>query len=227
MFNDDAGVSSSDDEAWYLSGRIAWAPIMQEQTTFHVGVSGGHREPDQNGERFDFDSRAENAIQSTDSVSANFANADSADTYGLEAALVYGPFSLQGEYFFMDADRNGGNSDLEFDGAYVQASYFLTGERRPYSAKNGAFGRVAPKAPFDIRKGDWGAWELAARYSTIDVSDNDVLGGEMDNYTVGLNWYLSKNARIMANYISVDTDENAVTPNDDPEIILLRTQVDF
>jgi phosphate-selective porin OprO/OprP len=227
LFNDDASVGSSSDEAWNVSGRLTYAPILDNRNVLHLGAATSYREPDQQNERFDFDSRAENALQSTDSVSANFGSADSALLYGLEAAYAQGSFLMQGEYFLADAERNGGNSDLEFDGGYVQASYILTGENRPYKLKGAKFGRVSPDKPFDPKNGDWGAFEIAARYSHADLSDRDVLGGEMNNYTLGLNWYLKKNLRFMGNVIMVDTDNNAVTPDDDPNIFLLRAQIDF
>ena len=226
-FNDDAGTGSSDDEAWYLAGRGTFAPVNTDEATVHLGLSAGLRKPDQANDRFDFDARAENALQTLDSVSANFVDADSAALYGFEAAYVYGPWSVQGEYFMTEVDRETGLSDLSFDGAYVQASWILTGERRPYESGKATFGRVVPDRPFDPQAGHWGAWEIAARYSELDVSDGTVLGGEMENYTFGVNWYLQKHMRLMMNYIAVDTDANAVTPDDDPQILLFRAQADF
>ncbi len=226
-FVDEAGTNSTDDEAWSVAARGTFAPVIDENVILHLGASATHRKPDQANESFDFDATAENSIQRADSVSANFANVESANLYGLEAALVTGPFSAQGEYFVVDVDRDSTNSDLDFSGAYAQLAWTITGESRPYKASSGTFGRIVPARPFDPKNGGWGAWELAGRYSTLDVSDGNVLGGEMDSYTIGLNWYMQKHVRLMANYISVDTDRNAVTPNDDPDILLFRAQVDF
>ena len=227
LFNDDAGRQSSDDEAWSAGVRGTYAPLHESGKVVHIGGSATYRKPDQANDSFDFDATTENALQSTDSVSANFTNADNAQLYGLEAAGVLGPFSAQGEYFLVDVERTNGRSNLDFSGGYAQASWVLTGESRSYSAKDGKFGTVKPAHAFNPRNGEWGAVELAARYSTIDVTDQDISGGEMDNYTLGANWYLNNNMRLMANYIFVDTDNSAVTPNDDPQILLLRSQVNF
>ena len=67
----------------------------------------------------------------------------------LEGALVYGPFSLQGEYFLNQVNTVN-RGDRDFDGFYVQASYALTGEHRPYKNSEGEFGRVVPNHNFRI-----------------------------------------------------------------------------
>ncbi|MFA7593686.1 MAG: porin, partial [Thiohalobacteraceae bacterium] len=62
-------------------------------------------------------------------------------------------------------------------------------------------------------------------YSNLNLNDGVVTGGEMDNWTLGVNYYMNANARLMFNYIGVDTDDNA--DNDDPGIFLMRAQLDF
>jgi phosphate-selective porin OprO/OprP len=80
--------------------------------------------------------------------------------------LFNGPFSLQGEYIHSQVARLQAK-DLGFDGAYVQGSWFLTGESRPYKVKNGTFGAIDPL-------NDYGAWEFATRYSWIDLNSKDI-----------------------------------------------------
>ena len=117
-------------------------------------------------------------------------------------------FSLQGEFvstMVTDAVSPGGSlGDVSFSGYYVQASYFLTGEHRPYSRSNGAFGRINPIRP--VKKSDgginWGgALELKARYSSVDLNNGSITGGKMENGAIGLNWYLVPNAKVLCDYI--------------------------
>ena len=149
-------------------------------------------------------------------------NSNRANLLGAESALVYGPFSLQGEYVMANVDRSSGSSDPTFDGFYLQGSYFLTGEHRRYKKSSGAFGRVKPKKNFSSKDGGAGAWEIATRYSQIDLSSGGVGGGKLKNITVGLNWYLNPNMRIMWNYIRSKLD--GVGSSD---LALMRFQIDF
>lgn len=140
--------------------------------------------------------------------------------FGGELAMVNGPFSLQGEYVLVDVDD--GASSPQFSSWYVFGSYFLTGEHRPYSRRTGTFRRVRPKSSFLDGKGGTGAWEIAARYSAIDLSDGDISGGEENDITVGLNWYLNPNVRWMWNYVHAN-----VKGAGNADIFQSRFQIDF
>ncbi len=133
---------------------------------------------------------------------------------GTEAALVYGPLSLQSEFFAADVDNQTGPSN-NFYGGYAFVSYFLTGESRPYNRKMGVFDRVKPNEDFfRVRDCDGGvstgrgAWEVAYRFSYIDMLDGLTTKGAglATDHTVGLNWYLNPFTRVMFNYVhSIDT----------------------
>jgi phosphate-selective porin OprO/OprP len=141
---------------------------------------------------------------------------------GAEIATVQGPFSAQAEYITTSVNRNSG-TDLDFDGWYVQTGYFLTGESRNY--KNGAFGGITPKA--NVGEGGIGAWELALRYSTLDLTDADIDGGEADSITLGLNWYPTPALRFSANYVDVLEVDGGTHDNEEPKIFQVRSQWAF
>ncbi len=119
------------------------------------------------------------------------ANVSGARVLSGEAALNIGSFYAQGEYFDYNVQRFGLN-DLSFNGGYIQGGYVLTGEQRKYSKSSGSFGGIKPKNDFDIKTGGWGAWEVAARYTQVNLNDQTILGGKMHNTTVGVNWYLNQ-----------------------------------
>lgn len=147
---------------------------------------------------------------------------ESQDLLGLEAALVAGPFSLQSEYISAFVDRPPGAADPRFSGYYVQASFFPTGEHRVYKKSSAAFDRLRPKANFFDGRGGKGAWELAARFSHLDLEDSNIQGGELDDFTFGVNWYLNPNTRVMWNYVYSDRENTG-----DAHVFQTRFHIDF
>ncbi|MGZ8400256.1 MAG: porin [Methyloceanibacter sp.] len=139
------------------------------------------------------------------------------DMWHLEAAFVWGPFSMQGEYSQLEADIPGNIQSLgiadttdprvspTYNGWYVDASWYLTGETRNYEASTGVFGRTKVKKPVFGGSGGWGAWQIAGRYDVIDLSDEAVniaaCGecGNQETWLIGVNWLLTDYTRLMLN----------------------------
>ena len=131
---------------------------------------------------------------------------------------MYGPFSAQAEYIGDKVMRQNNNPNLQFKGWYALASWMITGESRVYNVKNGVFDGIEPAHHY-------GAWELAGRVSHINLNSQSVLGGEEDNYTGGLNWYLNYNLRFMLNYIKAYSLRDGIHSN--PSIYTVRAEADF
>ena len=131
----------------------------------------------------------------------------------LETAVVYGPLSFQAEYFNDRIDDGTGVKPINFNGGYAYVSYFLTGENRVYNRDFGCFDRVRPFTNFfrvttcDGTQSGWGAWEIGYRISCSDFVDGVPLAqhlvgmGRATDNTLGLNWYLNPNTRLMFNYV--------------------------
>lgn len=157
-------------------------------------------------------------------------NVSNIQTFGLEALWVRGPLSFQSEGMAAVIDHAAPNALLS--GTYAQVGYFLTGEHRPYDRKAGAIDRVLPHE--SVGKGGLGAWELAGRFSYIDLSDELIQGGQMKNMTAGLNWYLNPYCKWVFNYIHAWTDgrDYFPTPSATPissqtDAFATRVQLDF
>lgn len=227
IYNEDASVNNgTNDEALSAEARLTTDLLRDTPDVLHVGGAISWQKP--NGNTMTLKAAPAGSgplsIVSTGAIS----NVDDMRVYGLEAAAGFGPLLLQGEYMLADVSRSGAR-DASFDGWYAQAAWLLTGERHPYSGKTGIFGRVKPHHPFSLSQGEWGAFELLARYDTLSLNDADagINGGGVDQYALGMNWYLRNNLRLMLNYTHVDSDGNAVVANDAPDVYQLRTQWDF
>ncbi len=212
-----AGKGDDGDEGLSVGSRLTFAPRHEKGQVLHFGASVAWQQPEDSiNQDLRYRQRPESHVTNTRLVdTGTIVNVDNTLLYGLEAAGVWGPLSAQTEYMVANVSAL---EDYTFGGGYAYVSYFLTGESRPYNVKDGTFGRIKPK-------GKGGAWEVALRYSTLDLSDGTVLGGKENNITVGLNYQPNPNVRFMANYIMVDTDEDA--GDDDPSILQMRAQIDF
>ncbi|MBQ9311375.1 MAG: hypothetical protein IJ222_11025 [Bacteroidales bacterium] len=89
-----------------------------------------------------------------------------------------------------------------FGGWYVQAGYLLGGGKQRYDAKGGKYTRVE-------RGQKWGDLELCARIENVNLNCDNVYGGAAQAYTLGLNWYVNDNVKMMVNYQYNDNDRYA------------------
>ena len=229
VFNQDASPSGGDpdeDITFDIRGSMNVLGMGNNvnDNVLHLGAGYSHRKPE-GGVNFDAAPTGEGPdLIDTGAIGA----IENVGVYNAELAAVMGPVSFQGEYFMTNVSRDNGNPDVELEGYYAQAGWFLTGEQRPY--KKGNFSRVRPHNPFSLKDDGWGALEASARYEHVDLNDASagITGGELDNITVGLNWHLTDYIRLMANVTDVDTDDNATTAaNDDPTVYNFRAQWDF
>jgi len=222
-FDDD--VDAEGDEGYGVTTRFTYSPVHKDTNVVHIGAAISIRKPDDDAE-IKLDARPESHLTDVKYINTGkITNIDSAQKAGLEFAWVRGPLSIQSEAMTIELVRNNGNEDLSFSGYYIYASWFLTGESRKYKPKKGNFGRIK-----SINKK--GSWELAVRYSSLNLNDGIISGGKEENITLGVNLYLNPQLRIMANYVMIDNDINAddngdVTGNDDANLLQVRMQADF
>ena len=86
---------------------------------------------------------------------------------------------------------------------------------------------MKPLRNFWDGEGGPGAWEIALRVDSLDLTDGNVAGGEQMTYTVGANWYQNSNTRIMFNYVFSRQDPNEDGAKADVQAFMIRWQIDF
>lgn len=227
-----------------VNARVTYLPVYEDGGRYlvHVGVGAAHRDLDQDQTRF----RAR--LDARDSPSAfSPLLADTGNFFGKQQQIlvpefvaVAGPWSMQAEYYASwvgdvqavraNGTRMANQGTSYFQSAYVEVHCFLTGEHREYSRESAAFTRVVPRRPLAwTRSGftGWGAWQLAARYSYLDLNSKNVRGGETHDMTLGVNWFLNPNMKVQWNYFLAG--RNVANPAGDGLIhgFAVRTAIDF
>ena len=140
---------------------------------------------------------------------------------------------LLGEYVFSSQEiKNGTNSAaIRNDAWQVALSYLLTGENASYKG-------ITPKQQFDPRNGTWGAFELAARLSRLNIDDAAFTKKTFADITKsartaraiggGVNWYLNRNVKAVLDYEQTSFDGGSTTGDRVTEkVIQTRFQIAF
>lgn len=219
---DDAKIE--DNAGYNITVRITGTPLYDDKgkKLLHLGLGYSYVSLKDSLGMVRFHSLPEVHLASSYVDTGNFV-ANSYNLFGFEAAAVFNSLSVQGEYMFADVD-SAASGDPTLHGYYVEASYYLTGENRNY--KEGAFGRTKVRKNF-LKNDGLGAWQLALRYSSIDLNDAGVTGGKENNITAGLNWHLNNNTRVMFNYVNTDIEGGAGQDFGNLEVFQARFQVVF
>lgn len=189
-------INDSSKNAYRIIGRGTFLAIDNKELNciMHIGYSGSYIFS--GTQTVQYRARPENYI-SARLVDTGEIAAKSGNINGIELAVIEGSFTFQSE--FIHTSVNTTEEHLNFKGVYSTYSWFLTGESRPYRRDIGAFGQVIPKHSFSSHSGGWGAWEIAMRYSYLDLKDENIDGGRITSATAGLNWYMSRNVTMRFN----------------------------
>lgn len=182
--------------SWSVDGRAVYAPEIGE-AQLHLGASLHRRQ--QNGladasvaTRY----RHRPALRTTDIRFVDTGNLlVSAETHwGVEAALVRGPFHAAAEGHWLRASLLGA-AEPTFFGGYAELGWFLTGESRGY--RDGSFNRTRVARP--LGQGGMGAVQLNLRYDRLDLTDRPVIGGTQDALLASAIWIPQDHVRFLLN----------------------------
>ena len=198
-----------------ITSRITYLAMNDDSKTLHLGASNSIRK--NSGNSYGFSSRAENHLGNK-LMSVSFEDVDKTNILGGEIAYVNNALSVQAEYLQTTVI---GATETELSSYYGQISYFLTGERKTYKNSLSGFGSVKPNNNYG--ENGWGAIELAVRLSSMDLTTANA--GTLEDITVGINWYLNPNTRVMLNYVMGEmiNGEEIITE----DAVMMRVQLGF
>lgn len=202
---------------WSIAGTATRSLWASRDTQLHGLVSLQYRQPDGN---LRLRARPETHISGQRLVdTGSIKGVDSLWRAGMGLVYTHGSKSMVAEYIQTRLNR-GALGNPTFAGWYVQGRWLLSGEHHRFSERLGTFVRMTPKRRL-------GAWELSVRMSHLDLIDAGITGGRETNYSLGLNWYLNRNIRLLANYTLVRANPNRKMVEDKPEIFQVLLQMKF
>jgi phosphate-selective porin OprO/OprP len=214
--NDNFGFGVGDGE-YAETGRLTGLPWYADEgrQLLHVGFGASHRHLASN----QIDLKGRPSVRTEPSsmlpslAETGNITGTTQDVLDAELAGVYGPWTLQSEYyctFLHDAvvSNQPPLGRLFYQGAYVELLYFLTGEYRAYDRRAAVFDRVVPLRNFNIWHGEHGcgAWQVGIRYGYLDLQNKEVNGATLNDIVLGLNWFLCPNAKLQWN-LAIDHRE--------------------
>jgi phosphate-selective porin OprO/OprP len=196
-----------------LVGRLAMRPYHDDDWNLHAGFSGQtvfHPNINANGApgvsrtTLDFGVDAELEIDFNELVNTGPLSARGANAYGGALGASWRNFLVESEYYQINVNQSKlpgvPSPTLGFNGGYVDVAWVLTGEPIPYDITRAAWSRPKPAHPFSVGGGGIGAWEIAARYSALNLDSNiipgvpqsvtgGVYGGQQQIASLALSWY--------------------------------------
>jgi phosphate-selective porin OprO/OprP len=238
-------AATNDEQLGYL-GRAVFIPFKGYDWLTHIGVNASKivtpAQATVGGPySVTVSDRPELRVDGTQLISSGAIDSTGASHYGFELAAQKKNFFIEAEYFDIQVDRRNaaaGVSDPKFKAWYVEGSWVLTGEARKYNPNNFAFDAPAVDKPFDPKKGQWGAWELAGRYSIADLNYHEratlagdrVRGGDQKIISVGLNWFPNPVTKFAIDYLDVNVDRldsAGLQAGQDYQVVTVRSQYAF
>jgi phosphate-selective porin OprO/OprP len=247
----DSGVF---DEQQALLGRLSWLLYATEDVKALASVNGTYvfkvadSVPGANDVRpITLSDPPELTVDNTGTrlVSTGSLNGENVGQWGVEGALQWKSMYTQAGYFGYSVDQRAALPSYDFNGWYAAATFVLTGESRTYNSATASFTNPKPRIPFSLSGGGWGAWEVAGRYSDLDLNDNPgvlgqplpaggLRGGSQRIWTAALNWYPNNALKFGLQYQNVTIGRIGTfqgTPNADVgqtyNTIALRSQISF
>lgn len=180
-----------------------------------------------------FSSGPELAVDASRTVDTGSIDARRVTEFGFETAFAFDALYTQGGWYRYEAVRRTALPNPDFSGWYALATWSLTGERRAYDADSASFRQLRPAKPLGS-PGGFGAFELKARYSSIDLdyqpflaaASGGVAGGKQDVWTLGLNWYPTAGIRFALDYDNIQVNHiNAPATDISANAVGLRAQI--
>lgn len=198
--------------------RGSFAPVNRKDSTAYLAVAAERRTFDA-VETMRFSADPGSALAPALMSSGGLAGIDHAWAFSGEAGVRFGSVMVQAQAVSLSLDRPL-LGDLDFNGQTVTAAWLITGERYGFAEKGGYF-----SGPELSKRGS--AVELAVRYSRLDLRDGAFDRGIGRAASVGANWYIGRNLRLVADWTESRVRFAGGLPSRRNHVGVIRLQANF
>ncbi|MDF1654418.1 MAG: porin [Coxiellaceae bacterium] len=220
IFGQSANTTSGPATTLNATLRTLYVPIHSKHKVLHFAVNGWTNTVGSPHQAQFFSLPGINLATARSMVNtSSIPNVKTYQVFDGEFVGLKGPFNFQSEYTYTWVNRMNSQPTLHFSGYYFIASYFLTGESRDYQYPDGYFIGITK-----IRH-RYGAVQLLARYSALNLNSDNVHGGAEYDYAAGLNWYITRMAELSVNYIHANGNPTFSGSHQTSNIYALRLQI--
>lgn len=229
--------TTNPDNDFEVAGRLfaePWKNAGNALSGLGFGIAGSSGEKHGSGNNFLPRYRTPGQVTFFNYRSAVVADGDHS-RWSPQAYYYRNAFGLLGEYISSKQEvllpESGVHDALDHRAWQLVAGWVLTGEDASYK------GVIKPNQPFTLGSAGWGALELVARYGRLDIDDDafprfadpDAVASQASSWELGLNWYLTGNLKLVANYTQTQFEGGAAAGADreDERAFFTRAQFSF
>ena len=208
------------DKGWSLAAKAIYRPILDESTVLHIGVAPMFV---QSPNTVSFTGSIPTTVVSNGLIGTGALDPKNYLRMEAEAIFISGKLYVEGHYMaanvndikFTTVDTAGVSTSTTesayLDGFYAQASYMIIGDKQNYNKKTGLAANASPKS-----------LEVLARISHLNLDADHVKAGKQTDFTLGANYFFSKNLNLKLNYIFA-----SVKDGDNYSFVQTRLQFSF
>ncbi len=232
----DAATTNPDND-FEIAARVfvePWKNAGNAASGLGFGIAGSSGDKEGSGNNFLPRYRTPGQVQFFNYRSAVVADGEHT-RWSPQAYYYRNAFGALAEYVSSEQEvrlpTTGAREKVENTAWQLLAGYVLTGEDAGYR------GVARPNHPFTVGSAGWGAWELVSRYGELEIdedafpvfADPNAVARRAKAWGLGVNWYLTGNFKLVANYTQTDFDGGAAAGADreDEKTFFTRAQFSF
>lgn len=203
-------------------GRFVYRPFYKDGKIFHIGISAGFDTPEYHKDEklrhssFVLTTHFPTKVSKIEAQSAVVSDAKNMFKFSPELCLAYKRVALESQYYYGRIHRSMGKYDYTATGGYALIRTMLLGDDYVYSRWDSGISAMAPKS-----------LELTLGYTYSDLNDDvaGIKGGIMNDYSLTLNYYITKYTTCRLRYSYSKTTGRKDPLNTD--IHMLQTRLQF